>query len=493
MNFDPYSTGTCYDEYFEATGKPRPGVAGLVQAISNLGEPELRRRQQVAERALLHTGITFQVYSDRAGLERIFPLDLIPRVVLPAEWEWIEKGLKQRIYALNLFLQDLYGEQKILRDGVIPRHVIESAKCYRTVCSGIVPTHGIWCHITGTDLVRHSDGQLYVLEDNMRCPSGVSYVLENRRIMKRSFPRIFERFPVSPVDDYPSRLLDLLHHMSPSNIGEPTAVVLSPGIYNSAYFEHSFLAQQMGVELVEGRDLVVMDNLVHMRTTRGLKRVDVIYRRIDDDFLDPLAFRADSLIGVPGLMEVFKSGRVSLVNAPGTGVADDKVVYAYVPQIIRYYLNEDAIIPNVPTFLCWDEKDRNYVLENLDKLVVKAANEAGGYGMMIGPHASDADRAQFADLIRANPRNYIAQPTLALSTVPTKIEGAFEPRHVDLRPYILYGKEIHVLPGGLTRVALRKGSLVVNSSQGGGSKDTWVLSEEPPIVAPVTPPAEVKL
>jgi uncharacterized circularly permuted ATP-grasp superfamily protein len=487
MNFDSYSTGHCFDEYFEGDGKPRDGIAGLVQAISNLGEAELRRRQQVAERALLHTGITFQVYSDRAGLERIFPLDLIPRVVLHTEWAWIEKGLKQRIYALNLFLQDLYGEQKILKDNVIPRHVIESAKCYRTVCMGIKPQHGIWCHITGTDLVRHNDGQLYVLEDNMRCPSGVSYVLENRRIMKRSFPRIFERFPVSPVDDYPSRLLDLLEHMSPSQSSEPVAAVLTPGIYNSAYFEHSFLAQQMGVELVEGRDLVVVNGYVHMRTTRGLKRVDVIYRRIDDDFLDPHAFRADSLIGVPGLMEAFKNGRVSLVNAPGTGVADDKVVYAYVPQIIRYYMDEEAIIPNVPTYLCWDDKDRAYVLENLDKLVVKAANEAGGYGMMIGPHATTEEHAKFADLIRANPRNYIAQPTLSLSTVPTTIDGLYEPRHVDLRPYILYGKEIHVLPGGLTRVALRRGSLVVNSSQGGGSKDTWVLSEDPPVVAPLPP------
>ncbi|MCW5962445.1 MAG: circularly permuted type 2 ATP-grasp protein [Bryobacterales bacterium] len=490
MTFQSYSTGTGYDEYFECTGTPRIGITGLVQAISNLGEHELRRRQQVAERALLHTGITFQVYSDRAGLERIFPLDLIPRVVLPGEWQWIEKGLKQRIFALNLFLQDLYGDRKILRDNVIPPHVIESAKCFRAACAGIQPRHGIWCHITGTDLVRHSDGQLYVLEDNMRCPSGVSYVLENRRIMKRSFPRIFERFPVSPVDDYPSRLLDLLHHMAPPDVQEPTTVVLSPGIYNSAYFEHSFLAQQMGVELVEGRDLVVMNGLVHMRTTRGLKRVDVIYRRIDDDFLDPQAFRPDSMIGVPGLMEAFKNGRVSLVNAPGTGVADDKVVYAYVPKIIKYYLGEDAIIPNVPTFLCWDERDRAYVLANLDKLVVKAANEAGGYGMMIGPHATKADHAHFAELIQASPRNYIAQPTLSLSTVPTTIDGVFEPRHVDLRPYILYGRDIHVHPGGLTRVALRRGSLVVNSSQGGGSKDTWILSEDPPEVLPVpTEPA----
>jgi uncharacterized circularly permuted ATP-grasp superfamily protein len=476
MTLDTYDPGPCYDEFFAALANARTGLESLIEAMSNLGEQELLRRQQVAERALLHTGITFQVYSDRAGLERIFPLDLIPRVVPAVEWEWIEAGLKQRIYALNLFLQDLYGDAKILKDGVIPEHVIRSAKCYREACMGLKPPGGIWCHITGTDLVRHSDGQVYVLEDNMRCPSGVSYVLENRRIMKRSFPRIFEKFPVVPVDDYPSHLLDLLHHVSPPHVDQPVAVVLSPGIYNSAYFEHSFLAQQMGVELVEGRDLFVNDGYVQMRTTRGYKRVDVIYRRIDDDFLDPQAFRADSMIGVPGLMEVYKAGRVSLVNAPGTGVADDKVVYAYVPKIIKYYLGEDALIPNVPTYLCWDKTDRAYVLENLEKLVVKAANEAGGYGMMIGPHATKAEHEEFARLIQENPRNYIAQPTLSLSTVPTIIDRQFEPRHVDLRPYILYGKDIYVLPGGLTRVALRKGSLVVNSSQGGGSKDTWVLS-----------------
>lgn len=476
MTFDTYDPGSCYDEFFAGPADARAGLQSLAEAMATLGEQELLRRQEVAERALLHTGITFQVYSDRSGLERIFPLDLIPRVVPSKDWLWIEAGLKQRIFALNLFLQDLYGDGKILKDGVIPEHVIRSAKCYRQACMGLKPPGGIWCHITGTDLVRHNDGQIYVLEDNMRCPSGVSYVLENRRIMKRSFPRIFEKFPVSPVDDYPSHLLELLYHVSPPHIDQPVAVVLSPGIYNSAYFEHSFLAQQMGVELVEGRDLVVVDGYVQMRTTRGYQRVDVIYRRIDDDFLDPGAFRPDSLIGVAGLMDVYHAGRVSLVNAPGTGVADDKVVYAYVPKIIKYYLGEDAIIPNVPTYLCWDDKDRNYVLENIQNLVVKAANEAGGYGMMIGPHAARAEHEEFSRLIQENPRNYIAQPTLSLSTVPTIINGQFEPRHVDLRPYILYGKEIYVLPGGLTRVALRKGSLVVNSSQGGGSKDTWVLN-----------------
>jgi uncharacterized circularly permuted ATP-grasp superfamily protein len=344
---------------------------------------------------------------------------------------------------------------------------------------GLRPPRGIWCHITGTDLVRDHDGQIYVLEDNLRCPSGVSYVLENRQVLKRTFPQVFEASRVRPVDDYPSRLLDMLQYLAPDGVTAPTVVVLTPGIHNSAYFEHAFLAQQMGIELVEGRDLVVTDGFVFMRTTKGLQRVDVIYRRLDDDFLDPLTFRADSLLGVPGLFQVYKAGRVALANAPGTGVADDKVIYAYVPKIIRYYLGEDSILPNVPTYVCWDDTERQHVVANLDKLVVKVANESGGYGMLIGPHASVAERAEFAERIQAAPRNYIAQPTLALSRAPVIVEDHFEGRHVDLRPYILYGQEIYVLPGGLTRVALRKGSLVVNSSQGGGSKDTWVLAGEP--------------
>jgi uncharacterized circularly permuted ATP-grasp superfamily protein len=344
---------------------------------------------------------------------------------------------------------------------------------------GLRPPRGIWCHITGTDLVRDHDGQIYVLEDNLRCPSGVSYVLENRQVLKRTFPQVFEASRVRPVDDYPSRLLDMLQDLAPDGVTAPTVVVLTPGIHNSAYFEHAFLAQQMGIELVEGRDLVVTDGFVFMRTTKGLQRVDVIYRRLDDDFLDPLTFRADSLLGVPGLFQVYKAGRVALANAPGTGVADDKVIYAYVPKIIRYYLGEDSILPNVPTYVCWDDTERQHVVANLDKLVVKVANESGGYGMLIGPHASVAERAEFAERIQAAPRNYIAQPTLALSRAPVIVEDHFEGRHVDLRPYILYGQEIYVLPGGLTRVALRKGSLVVNSSQGGGSKDTWVLAGEP--------------
>ncbi|MBK5106093.1 MAG: circularly permuted type 2 ATP-grasp protein, partial [Burkholderiales bacterium] len=409
------------------------------------------------------------------GTEKIFPFDIIPRIVEASDWEYIERGLKQRIQALNLFIDDIYHEQKILKDKIIPEDMIHLAASFRPQCVGINVPRGIWCHITGTDLVRDRDGQHYVLEDNLRCPSGVSYVLENRQVLKRTFPVAFEASRVRPVDDYAARLLAALQFLAPDNISAPTVVVLTPGRYNSAYFEHSFLAQQMGVELVEGSDLVVMDDFVHMRTTHGFQRVDVIYRRIDDDFLDPKQFRPDSALGVPGIMDVYRRGRLALANAPGTGIADDKAVYAYVPEIIKYYLDEDIILPNVPTHICADEKEREYVLANLDKLVVKATNESGGYGMLVGPHATPAQRAEFADHIRKNPRNYIAQPTLALSRAPVLVDDHFEGRHIDLRPYILYGKDIYVMPGGLTRVALKKGSLVVNSSQGGGSKDTWVL------------------
>ncbi len=483
MRFDGYDIGGLYDEMFLARDRPRPEADLLVRMIESLAQGELLRRQQAAEGALLQMGITFNVYGDSQGTERIFPFDLIPRIVGDSEWSWIERGLKQRIHALNLFIDDIYHTQRIVKDGVIPEEIIRSARCFRPECVGLNPPRGIWCHITGTDLVRDRDGQIYVLEDNLRCPSGVSYVLENRRIMKRTFPQVFEPLHVRPVDDYPSRLLEMLEHLSPDGVGSPRVAVLSPGIFNSAYFEHSFLAQQMGVQLVEGRDLIAAEGFVLMRTTKGFERVDVIYRRIDDDFLDPLVFRPDSLIGVPGLMEVYKAGRVALANAPGTGIADDKVIYAYVPQIIKYYLGEDMAIPNVSTFVCWDERDLSHVLAHLDRLVVKAANESGGYGMLVGPHATAEVREEFARRIRANPRNYIAQPTLALSRVPTLVEDHFEGRHVDLRPYILCGREIFVLPGGLTRVALRKGSLVVNSSQGGGSKDTWVLSVPAPGMA----------
>ncbi len=477
MRFDAYQTQGFRDEMFDDAGVVRPEARLLLDTIESLEEGQLLQCQQAAERLLLQMGITFNVYGDSAGAERIFPFDLIPRIVRAEEWAWIERGLKQRIHALNEFIDDIYHDQKILKDKIIPEEVIYSATFYRPQCAGINPPRRIWCHITGTDLVRHADGNIYVLEDNLRVPSGVSYVLENRDLMKRTFPQVFEGLRVRPVDDYPSNLLEMLESIAPPGASEkPTVVLLTPGMYNSAYFEHSFLAQQMGIQLVEGRDLAVQDDTVWMRTTKGLRKVDVIYRRIDDDFMDPTAFREDSLLGVPGLLDAYRAGKVALANAPGNGVADDKVVYAYVPDMIRYYLGEEAILYNVPTFLCWREKDRQHVLENLDKLVVKAANEAGGYGMLVGPHSTAEERKEFAARINANPRNYIAQPTLALSRVPTVIEDHFEGRHVDLRPYILYGKDIKVLPGGLTRVALRRGSLVVNSSQGGGSKDTWVLA-----------------
>jgi uncharacterized circularly permuted ATP-grasp superfamily protein len=478
VRFGAYKTGGFHDEMFEADGIVRNEARLLLETMESLEDGELQRCQLAAERLLLQMGITFNVYGDSAGTERIFPFDLIPRIVGAQEWGWIERGLQQRIRGLNEFIDDIYHDQRILKDKIIPEDVIRTAASYRPQCHGINPPQRIWCHITGTDLVRHSDGQIYVLEDNLRVPSGVSYVLENRDLMKRTFPQVFEGLRIRPVDIYPGRLLETLEALASPSAGEkPTVVLLTPGMYNSAYFEHSFLAQQMGVQLVEGRDLAVQDKSVWMRTTKGLRKVDVIYRRIDDDFLDPEAFRKNSLLGVPGLMEAYRVGNVALANAPGNGVADDKVVYAYVPDMIRYYLSEDPILPNVQTFLCWRDSDRKHVLENLDKLVVKAANEAGGYGMLIGPHSTAEERKQFAAKINANPRNYIAQPTLALSRVPTLIDGRIEGRHVDLRPYILYGKDIHVLPGGLTRVALRKGSLVVNSSQGGGSKDTWVLAD----------------
>jgi uncharacterized circularly permuted ATP-grasp superfamily protein len=479
MKLSDYEVGSFFDEMFGENGRPRAAARPLARNIESLPPGELLNRQLAADRALVQAGITFNVYGESAGIEKTLPFDLVPRIVAAAEWERIERGLKQRIRALNLFIADLYHGQKILKDGAIPREIIESSKGLRQPCVGMNPPRGIWCHITGTDLVRHSDGQIYVLEDNIRCPSGVSYVLENRRLMKSLFPEVFAASHIRPVANYPIRLRDMLEYLAPEDVTNPRVVLLTPGIYNSAYFEHSFLAQQMGIELVEGSDLVVSDGSVWMRTTSGFERVDVIYRRIDDDFLDPETFRDDSVLGVPGLMEVYKSGNVALANAPGTGVADDKVVYAYIPRIIKYYLGEEAVLPNVPTYICAEPQDLKYVLEHLGELVVKAANESGGYGMLIGPHAKAEDCREFAKRIRANPRNYIAQPTLSLSRVPTLADGCLEGRHVDLRPYILYGKEIFVLPGGLTRVALKKGSLVVNSSQGGGSKDTWVLADNP--------------
>jgi uncharacterized circularly permuted ATP-grasp superfamily protein len=475
VQFDDYEPGNFYDELFAAKGEPRPDTMPLIDRINSLSPEEVQRRQQAAQIALFKMGVTFNVYSDNQGTERIIPFDIIPRIVSADDWATLEKGLEQRIYALNLFLADIYNEQKILRDKIIPSEIIYSASGFLKPCMGLKPPGGIWCHITGTDLVRDRDGQWYVLEDNLRCPSGVSYVLENRRVMKSTFPLVFNTMQIQPVEEYPSHLLETLLNLAPPHLIDPTVVVLTPGIYNSAYFEHSFLAQQMGVELVEGRDLIVADGYLQMRTTKGLKRVDVVYRRIDDIFIDPKVFRPDSLLGIPGLMDVYRSGKVALANALGTGVADDKVIYSYVPAMIRYYLNEEPILANVPTYLCWEPQQQQHVLTNLDKLVVKAADESGGYGMLIGPTATPEQREDFAGRIAASPRNYIAQPTLSLSRVPTLINDHFEGRHVDLRPYILYGKKVYVSPGGLTRVALRPGSLVVNSSQGGGSKDTWVV------------------
>ena len=386
--------------------------------------------------------------------------------------------LKQRIRALNCFIDDIYNDQHILNDGAVPRELILSAATLRSQCIGFRPPQGVWCHISGVDLVRDHDGQIYVLEDNLRCPSGVSYVLENREIMKRTFSHVFQGMSVEAIEDYPEKLLETLLECAPDGVSNPTAVLLTPGIYNSAYFEHTFLAQQMGVELVQGSDLVVENGYVHMITTQGLRRVDVIYRRIDDDFLDPSNFRADSCLGVHQLLDVCRAGRVTLANAPGTGIADDKAVYAYVPRMIEYYLGEAPVLNNVPTYVCADEEDRRYVLAHLDQLVVKPTNESGGYGILMGPHASVSDRQDCAAAIERNPRNYIAQPMLQLSTVPTIVGDELQPRHVDLRPFVLYGKDIYVMPGGLTRVALREGSMVVNSSQGGGSKDTWVLRNQ---------------
>jgi len=476
MEFQKYDTGGFFDELFDADGSSRPEAEPLFRRFASLSEGEIEQRQKAAEAALYHMGITFTVYGSDEGTERIFPFDIVPRIVSAGDWDIIERGLKQRIHALNLFLDDIYNDQKIIAQGIVPPELVFSGSSFRQQCKGLSPPRGIWCHVTGTDLVRDGDGQFYVLEDNLRCPSGVSYVLQNREVLKRTFPVAFEALKVRPVTDYPNRLLETLEYLAPAALNDPVAVVLTPGVYNSAYFEHSYLAQQMGIPLVEGRDLVVMDGYVHMRTTKGFERVDVIYRRIDDDFIDPKEFKADSMLGVAGLMEVYRQGRVALANAPGTGIADDKAVYAYVPKIIKYYLDEEVILPNVPTYICSEEKDCQHVLDNLDKLVVKAVNESGGYGMLVGPHASQESREEFSRRIRANPRNYIAQPTLALSRAPVIVDDHLEGRHVDLRPYILYGEDIYVLPGGLTRVALKKGSLVVNSSQGGGSKDTWVVS-----------------
>ena len=456
-------------------GTIRLAYQKLVEQFQALGMDELCLRQQAAEKTFKSLGITFNVYSEGTGMEKIFPFDMFPRLIDSKEWSKTESGLKQRILALNYFIADVYSDKRIIKEGIIPSHVLESSEGYRKECEGILPPNGTWCHISGIDLIKNDEGVFHVLEDNLRVPSGVSYVLGNREVMKKSLPRAFQDLKVRPVYNYHIKLLDMLRSLS--SYDNPTVAVLTPGVYNSAYFEHSFLAQQMGVMLVEGRDLTVLDNKLFAKTTDGLKRVHVIYRRIDDDFIDPEVFNADSQLGVKGMMRAFRTGELAIANAPGTGVADDKVIYSYVPDMIKFYLSEDPIVPNVPTYLCDKKNDMEYVLGHLEQLVVKEANGAGGYGMLMGHQASKQERANFALKIKASPRNYIAQPVLSLSRVPTLCDQVFEGRHVDLRPFLLCsGEDIFVLPGGLTRVALKKGSLVVNSSQGGGSKDTWIVN-----------------
>ena len=475
--FSSYQKETFFDEMFgnDQVGH-FPHYAPLHERYSRIGDKELNEKQRLVNDGFLEQGITFTVYGDDKGTERIFPFDLIPRIIPNTEWQTIEQGLTQRIIALNLFLHDIYHDAQIVKDGIIPESVVKGASHYRPEMCHVDVPKDIYLQICGTDLIRDDKGKYLVLEDNGRCPSGVSYLLENREAMKRAFPGLYRECGVRPVDNYPETLLKTLEHLSPREGHKPICVLLTPGVYNSAYFEHTFLARKMGIEIVEGRDLIVLNGYVFMRTTKGLVQVDVIYRRLDDDFLDPRVFREDSMLGVPGLMDAYLRGNVALANAVGTGVADDKVTYAYLPEMIKYYLDQDPILESVPTYLAWRDDDRKYILDNLEKLVVKAANESGGYGMLMGPTSTAKERSEFATKIKENPRNYIAQPVVSLSRHPTICDdNTIEGRHIDLRPFILYGDKIEIIPGGLTRVALNKGSLVVNSSQGGGSKDTWVL------------------
>ena len=475
-----YSAGKFYDELIDRDGSPRPHAARLAEYFSAMAPQELIERQRAVDSTIVDMGISFTIYSEGDNIDRSWPLDIIPRAMPRSEWDQIEAGLMQRVTALNMVIDDLYNERRILKDKVVPAEIIDSSKNYLEPCKGIHPRHGVWANICGSDLVRGGDGTVYVLEDNLRVPSGVSYMLENRNVIKRVFPSLFQNHHVRPVSEYPTALSAMLQSIAPPQrtSDKPVIVVLTPGIYNSAYFEHSYLARTMGVELVEGGDLVIGDDdCVYLRSIDGLQRVDTIYRRIDDVFLDPETFHPDSMLGVPGIMRAWRAGNVAIANAPGSGVADDKVVYSYVPEIIRYYLDEDAIIPNVPTWRCSEPQHLDHVLKNIADLVVKPANESGGYGMLVGPHATRDEHDRFRELLKADPRNYIAQPTLDLSTAPTLCGDALEPRHLDLRPFILQGESISVTAGGLTRVAMRKGSLVVNSSQGGGSKDTWIVED----------------
>jgi uncharacterized circularly permuted ATP-grasp superfamily protein len=489
--FDIYELGRFYDEMFASPGQPRLHYQRLYNRFARLdGMSSLLERQHIATQTFINRGVTFTVYSDTEGTEKIFPFDLIPRIVPAHEWATLEAGLTQRMQALNLFLADIYGQQRILKERVVPSEMVETSKHFRREMVGLPLPRGLHVHINGTDLIRDEGGAYRVLEDNLRTPSGVSYVLENRQVMKRVFPNLIRDYRVRPVETYTSDLLALLMQLAPAHVPEPTVVLLTPGVFNSAYFEHAFLARQMGIEIVEGSDLVVENDRVYMRRSDGLAPVHVIYRRLDDDFLDPTVFRKDSLLGVPGLVNAHRKGNVALCNPIGTGVADDKAMYHYVPRMIKFYLGQDPILHNVRTFLSSDRTDLAYILENLPKLVVKSVNEAGGYGMLVGPHSNQAQIEEFREKIRANPRNFIAQPTIGLSRCPSVCESTIEGRHIDLRPYILNGESIKIMPGGLTRVALRKGSLVVNSSQGGGSKDTWVLADDDQSAAPVQPGPE---
>ena len=476
VNWKTYNPGTFFDEIISSPGYARKPAKKLASYLRLLTHEELLQKKTAAELAIKTMGISFTVYSDAGNIDREWPMDIIPRLIAGSEWDQTSEGLRQRLVALNCFIDDIYNQQKILKDKIVPAELILNSGNFRKQCLGMKPKHRVWAHICGTDLIKGENGKFYVLEDNLRVPSGVSYMVENRRVTKRTFPELFaDNYSIRPVAGYPAELLDMLVSLSPRPVKHPEVVVLTPGVFNSAYFEHSYLAQRMGAELVEGGDLLVEDDKVYMRTVAGLSQVDVIYRRIDDLFLDPLAFRKDSVLGVPGLFNAWKKGNVALANAPGAGVADDKIIYTYVPKIIKYYLDEDPILPNVPSYLCVDKLERQHVLENLDKLVVKPANESGGYGMLIGPQASKNELAEFRRRIKADPRNYMAQPLISLSTVPILGDRMVEPRHVDLRPFVLQGEESYVTPGGLTRVAMVKGSYVVNSSQGGGSKDTWVV------------------
>jgi len=480
IDWTSYSAPGLHDELIGPGGGARVAGRALARYLTELGGREIGVRQQAAELAIKAMGITFTVYHEQGGsIDRSWPLDIVPRTITRKEWNRIDAGLRQRVAAINRFIDDIYHEQRIIADGILPISIIASSRNFRPNCMGVTPPARCWAHICGSDLIRGSDGTVFVLEDNLRVPSGVSYMIENRQVMKRVFPELFDSAAILPVDDYPGQLYDMLAALSPRPQERPEVVVLTPGIYNSAYFEHAYLARQMGCELVEGRDLAVGDDdCVYMQTTRGSQRVDVIYRRIDDDFLDPEAFRADSTLGVPGLMRAWSKGKVALANAPGAGVADDKLVYTYVPDMIRYYLDETPILPNVPSWRCGEPKELEHVLAHLESLVVKPVDGSGGYGMLMGPMSTQRERTQFAAQLKAAPRNFIAQPVITLSTVPTFVGDRLEPRHVDLRPFILSGASTYVTTGGLTRVALRKGSLVVNSSQGGGSKDTWIVDTE---------------